>query len=81
MHRTLISFTVEERKILDTEAARTGKSISSLVRDAVDAVYGTDRSTHDNLDLMRQSFGTWTERHDDGFEVVERMRANTRRSR
>ena len=41
MQRTHISLTDGERRALDTEAARTGKSISALIRDAVESHYGT----------------------------------------
>jgi hypothetical protein len=41
MERTQISLTAEERMTLDAEAARTGKSMSALIRYAVTAVYGT----------------------------------------
>jgi hypothetical protein len=81
MQRTQISLTVEERKALDAEAARTGKSISALIRDAVEAVYGTWRSSNDDLDLMRQSFGSWTDRSEDGAAMVEKLRSGSRLTR
>jgi hypothetical protein len=78
MERTQISLTVEERQTLDAEAARTGKSMSALIRYAVTAVYGTGRSSDDDLDLMRQSFGSWTDHNEDGATWVERMRSGSR---
>jgi len=81
MLRTQISLTAEERHALDAEAARTGKSISALIRDAVERSYGTSRSSADDLNLMRQSFGSWTARHEDGASIVERLRSGSRRTR
>lgn len=78
MQRTQISLTVEERQTLDAEAARTGKSISALISYAVTAVYGTSRSNNDDLDLMRQSFGPWTEHLEDGATVVMGLRSGSR---
>jgi hypothetical protein len=81
MQRTQISLTAEERQALDAEAARTGKSLSALIRDAVEAVYGTSRSSADDLDLMRQSFGSWTDRKEDGASMVEGLRSGSRIAR
>jgi hypothetical protein len=80
MERTQISLTVDERKTLDAEAARTGKSMSALIRYAVTAVYGPWHSSNDDLDLMRQTFGTWTERDEDGAAMVEKLRTGSRRT-
>lgn len=81
MQRTQISLTAEERQALDAEAARTGKSLSALIRDAVETVYGTWRSSADDLDLMRQSFGSWADRKEDGASMVEGLRSGSRIAR
>jgi hypothetical protein len=78
MQRTQISLTAAGRQALNAEAARTGKSLSALIRDAVETVYGTWRSSADDLDLMRQSFGSWADRKEDGASMVERLRSGSR---
>jgi len=73
MQRTQISLTPEERRALDEESSRTGKSLSALIRKAVETVYGSSRSSADDLDVMRQAFGSWTDDRDEGAAVVERL--------
>ena len=80
MQRTQISLTVEERRALDAAAARTGRSISALIREAVETVYGAERSVEDDLAVMRQSFGSWKDRELDGATWVERLRSGSRLS-
>lgn len=53
MLRTQISLTEEERRALDAESARTRRSISALIRDAVDAVDGSERPLEGALEAMR----------------------------
>ena len=78
MLRTQISLTNEGRRALDAEAARTGRSISALIRDAVEIVYGAERSSDDDLAAMRRAFGSWKDSDLDGAVWVERLRSGSR---
>jgi pimeloyl-ACP methyl ester carboxylesterase len=57
--------------------ADRGRLISSLIRDAVETVYGTERSTDGDLELMRRAFGCW-HRDADGPAWVDRLHSGTR---
>ena len=78
MQRTQISLTSEERRALDAVASRTGKSISALIREAVETVYGGERSTGDDLAAMRLAFGSWKDRDLDGAALVDQLRSGSR---
>jgi len=78
MLRTQISLTAAERRALDAEAARTGRSISALIRDAVEIVYGVKRSTEEDLEAMSRAFGAWKDRESDGAAWVEGLRSGSR---
>lgn len=81
MQRTQISLTDEARRVLDAAAARTGRSLSALIRDAVEQVYGTERSVEEDLISMRRAFGTWKGRDFDGEAWVDRHRPGSRLER
>lgn len=81
MLRTQISLTPEERRLLDEEAARTGRSISALIRDAVTRVYGTQQDADADIRLIEDAFGAWHDRDVDGAEYVERIRSGARLER
>ena len=78
MQRTQISLTDEGRRALDAASARTGRSISALIRDAIEVVYGSERSLEDDLTAMRRGFGSWRDHDVDGAAWVERMRSGSR---
>ncbi len=78
MLRTQISLTEEQRRALDSASARTGRSISALIRDAVDAAFGPGHSVEHDLDTMRAAFGSWGIGELDGEAFVERMRSGRR---
>ena len=78
MLRTQISLTGEQRRALDAASARTGRSISALIRDAVDAMYGHERSVEDDLAAMRSAFGSWAHRDQHPAEWVDGLRSGRR---
>ena len=78
MKRTQISLTAEDRRVLDAEAARTGRSISALIRDAVAIVYGSGQDADAALRAIDVAFGAWGDRDLDGEAYVESLRTGGR---
>lgn len=78
MLRTQISLTAVQRRALDAEATRTGRSVSALIRDAVDAMYGPTRALDDDLAAITNAAGAWPDRSEDGAAWVQRLRSGRR---
>ncbi|HET7385805.1 MAG TPA: ribbon-helix-helix protein, CopG family [Nocardioidaceae bacterium] len=81
MQRTQISLTEDDRRLLDEEAARSGRSVSALIREAVRSRFGSERSTEQDLATMRTAFGAWGERKVDGAGWVDELRSASRLAR
>lgn len=80
MDRTQISLDTAERRLLDAEMARTGRSMSALIRDAVTATYGDRRDIGVDLAVIDTVAGAWAERSGDGAEWVDGLRSGRRTS-
>lgn len=78
MQRTQISLTEEDRSVLDAEAARTGRSISALIRDAVARTYGFRRDAEQDVQAIDAALGAWHDRMIDGETYVEGIRSGDR---
>ncbi|MBS1906443.1 MAG: ribbon-helix-helix protein, CopG family [Actinobacteria bacterium] len=78
MWRTQISFTEKDRALLEAEAARTGRSLSALIRDAVQRTYGMRTDTGHDLRTIDAAAGAWSGRDVDGETYVERLRSGSR---
>ncbi|MFT4009617.1 MAG: ribbon-helix-helix protein, CopG family [Nocardioidaceae bacterium] len=78
MLRTQISLTEEDRSILDAESARTGRSISALIRDAVTRTYGFQQDAEKDIQAIDAALGAWHSRDIDGETYVEELRSGGR---
>jgi predicted DNA-binding protein len=82
MLRTQISLTEEQRRALDTESTRTGKSMSELVRHAVDATYLGDQDRRADVEAIEAAAGGWSQRTGDdavdGATYTDRLRSGRR---
>lgn len=78
MLRTQISLTEEDRHLLDTEAARSGRSISALIRDAVARTYGFRRDAEQDVQAIDAAVGAWHDRAVDAETYVEHIRSGDR---
>lgn len=64
--------------ILDAEAARTGRSISALIRDAVMHTYGFRADLDKDVQAIDSALGAWHGRDFDGETYVEDLRSGGR---
>ncbi|HVA20999.1 MAG TPA: ribbon-helix-helix protein, CopG family [Candidatus Micrarchaeia archaeon] len=82
MERTQISLDAEDRRLLDAESRRTGRSMSALIRGAVRARYGDPPppADHDLL-VLREVWGAWAEGAADAASAGSRVRSDLRSGR
>ncbi|WP_131786014.1 ribbon-helix-helix protein, CopG family [Protofrankia symbiont of Coriaria ruscifolia] len=72
-HRTQITLADEQYERLRAESRRSGLGLAELVRRAVDRMYGSTRP-EETVHALDASFGSWTDRTDDGASYVEGLR-------
>jgi ribbon-helix-helix CopG family protein len=72
-HRTQITLTDEQYLLLKRESKRTGRSLSGLVRRAIDTAYRRRGRRYDE-EAWEESFGLWRDRHFDSLEYLKRIR-------
>jgi predicted DNA-binding protein len=74
VQRTQIYLSEEETDALDREAARTGRTRSQLIREAIDRVYLGRDDVADAERLLMETAGAWSGRRLSGEDYVERLR-------
>jgi hypothetical protein len=82
MRRTQIYLTTAQGRLLERRSRATGRTVSELIRSAIDEVYARpalDQRTR--LRLARRSTGAWKDRPETGEEYVERLRGTRRLAR
>jgi predicted DNA-binding protein len=74
MQRTQIYLTEAETAALDREAARTGRTRSQLIREAIEEKYALPSGIEDFLKVLEETFGAWKDRDFTGEEYVAALR-------
>ena len=73
MHRTQLMLEEAQYARLKAESERSGRSIADLVREAIDARWGSS-SRDELLRALDASAGAWSDLDVDGETYVERIR-------
>ena len=76
MRRTQIYLTEKQGRLLKDWSQATGRTVSELIRAAIDDVYAPRRrlGTADRIRLARSTAGAWKEFPETGAQYVERIR-------
>ena len=74
MRRTQIYLSARDTDVLDRFTAKTGRTRSQLIREAIAARYGAIPDRADAEEAIRRSAGAWKGRRADGASYVERLR-------
>jgi hypothetical protein len=83
MRRTQIYLNDEQGRLLERRTRATGRSMSQLIRTAIDAAYsgGRQMSRNERARVARRTAGAWSEFQETGTEYVERIRGGVRLAR
>ena len=82
MRRTQIYLTDEQGALLDSRSKASGRTISELIREAIDTVYSRRRSMTQaqKVRVAQRTAGAWANAQETGAEYVERIRGSRRLS-
>lgn len=77
MRRTQIYLSDDQDAVLQRRRRATGRTLSELIRAAIDAVYLRKRrmSRQEMLRIVDRTYGAWRGRTETGAEYVERLRS------
>jgi predicted transcriptional regulator len=75
MTRTQIYLSDAEAKVLDRAARASGRTRSSLIREAIDRHFLGSAGQADLVRTLEQTAGSWRGRRPTGAEQVEQMRS------
>lgn len=78
VERTQIYLSREQSAALDREAKRTGTTRSHLIREAIEARFGSDPDAERVREALRATAGLWRDRAETGVAYVERIRTGRR---
>jgi len=83
MRRTQIYITDEQAQVLERRSRASGKTISDLIRAAIDDAHRPRRalSRADRVRVARETAGAWREFSESGRRYVERLRGTRRLAR
>jgi Ribbon-helix-helix protein, copG family len=83
MRRTQIYLSDDQGRLLKRRTRATGRSMSQLIRAAIDVVYsgGREISRNERVRVARRTAGAWSEFPETGTEYVERIRGGVRLAR
>ena len=83
MRRTQIYLTEEQGRLLEHRSKTSGRTISDLIRSAIDEVYSRRRTIGlaEKVRVARRTAGSWREFPETGAEYVERIRGSRRLAR
>ena len=83
VQRTQIYLTEQQGRLLRNRSQATGRTVSELIRDAVDGAYlpRSSPTVADKVLLARRTAGAWRDFPETGAEFVERVRGSGRLSR
>ena len=73
MERTQIYLTAEESAALDRAARETGRTRSSLIREAIETRYLATPDRDETLTVLQETFGAWRRRRTPGAGESERF--------